>query len=80
MNKIYDNTEVSQETFRKIHAPVLLVVGENDKNAPLDTVLSAYKMLPNGNLSVIPNAPHTAFITNFPAVWTVVKPYLNLQK
>ncbi|OOF56343.1 alpha/beta fold hydrolase [Rodentibacter myodis] len=76
-NQNYDNTVVSQETFGKIQAPVLLVVGEDDTNAPLDSVLAAYKMLPQGDLAVIPNTPHATFIANFPAVWAVVKPYLT---
>lgn len=75
--KNYDRTQVGAETFGKIQAPVLLVVGEDDANAPLDTVLAAYKMLPRGDLAVISNAPHPVFMANFPAVWAVVKPFLE---
>lgn len=52
-NAVYNETQVSKETFGAIHAPTLLVVGEDDANAPLDTVLAAYRMLPDGSLSVI---------------------------
>ncbi len=75
--KNYDNTQVGKETFGKIQSPVLFVVGEDDANAPLDTVINAYRMTPNADLAVIPNAPHPVFVVNFPAVWTVVGPYLN---
>lgn len=75
--KNYDNTQVGKETFGKIQSPVLFVVGEDDANAPLDTVINAYRMTQHADLAVIPNAPHPVFVVNFPAVWTVVGPYLN---
>jgi len=75
--KDYDNTQVGKETFGKIQSPVLFVVGEDDANVPLDTVINAYRMTPNADLAVIPNAPHPVFVVNFPAVWTVVGPFLN---
>lgn len=52
-NAVYNETQVSKETFGAIHAPTLLVVGEDDANAPLDTVLATYRMLSDGSLSVI---------------------------
>ena len=75
--KNYDNTQVGKETFGKIQSPVLFVVGEDDANAPLDTVITAYRMTPHADLAVIPNAPHPVFVVNFPAVWVVVEPFLN---
>ena len=82
MNRYYDffNSElISKELFSSIKCPVLLVAGELDPNAPLDTVISAYKMIPNAQLAIIANAPHQAFITNFDAVWANVKPFLNAK-
>ena len=75
--KNYDNTQVGKETFGKIQSPVLFVVGEDDANAPLDTVINAYRMTPNADLAVIPNAPHPVFVVNFPVVWVIIKPFLN---
>ena len=51
--------------------------GEKDQNAPLDTVIAAYKAMPNAQLAIIPNAPHSVFQVNFPAVWASVEPFLN---
>ena len=82
LNRYYDffNSElISKELFSSIKCPVLLVAGELDPNAPLDTVISAYKMIPNAQLAIIANAPHQAFITNFDAVWANVKPFLNAK-
>ncbi|WP_443090991.1 alpha/beta fold hydrolase [Basfia succiniciproducens] len=77
LNQTYNNTSVEADVFQKITAPTLFVVGEKDANAPLETVLSAYKMTKNAQLSVIPNANHPVFAENFPAVWTAVKPFLE---
>lgn len=79
-NTTYNETTVSKEIFSHIQAPTLLVVGEKDQNATLDSVLNAYKMLPKGSLSVIPNANHPVFIENFSAVWNAVQPFLAQQK
>ncbi len=77
VQKNYDNTQVGKETFGKIQSLVLFVVGQDDANAPLDTVIHAYRMTQNADLAVIPNAPHQVFVVNFPAVWTIAEPYLN---
>ncbi|MGR3806617.1 Pimeloyl-ACP methyl ester carboxylesterase [Pasteurella testudinis DSM 23072] len=76
-NRQYDQTVVGKELFVKIHAPVLVLAGEDDANAPLDSVIAAYKMLPNADLAIIPNAPHPVAQINFAAVWTLVEPFLN---
>lgn len=77
MNAYYSDLELDKTFFAKITTPTLLIVGEYDQNAPLDTVISAYKAMPNAHLSVIPDTNHPAFNENFPAVWSVVEPFLN---
>jgi len=76
-NQVYNTTEVGQKIFGKIKCPVLMMAGERDQNAPLETVIAAYKMIGHAQLSIIPNAPHPAFLVNFPAVWTSMKPFLD---
>lgn len=76
-NQQYDQTTVGKSLFQAIHAPVLILAGEKDMNAPLDTVIAAYKMLPNAQLAIIPGAPHPAFAVNFDAVWTSIAPFLG---
>ncbi len=73
----FNSVKVGKELFSSIKCPVLLIAGELDANAPLDTVISAYKMLPNAQLAIIANAPHQAFIVNYDAVWANIKPFLN---
>jgi len=77
MNKYYSSLNIGKETFGKIQCPVLVMAGEKDQNAPLETVVAAYKMIPQAQLGIIPNAPHPAFLVNFPAVWGSILPFLN---
>lgn len=72
----YDQTTDGKLLFEKIHTPVLVLVGEKDINAPLDTVIAAYKMLPNAMLAIIPDAPHPAFAVNFNAVWASIESFV----
>lgn len=76
----FNNEKISKKIFGKIQCPVLLISGELDQNAPLDTVISAYKMIPYAQLAIIANAPHQAFITNFDAVWANIKPFLESKR
>lgn len=76
----FNSVKVGKKLFSSIKCPVLLIAGELDANAPLDTVISAYKMLPNAQLAIIANAPHQAFIVNYDAVWANIKPFLEEKK
>lgn len=75
----YNNLVVSKELFGSIKCPVLVMSGELDPNAPLATVISAYQMIPDCQLAIIANAPHAAFITNFPAVWANIVPFIKSE-
>lgn len=76
----FNQLEVSAESLSKITQPVLVLAGEKDQNAPLDTIISAYKAIPNAQLAIIPNAPHPVFQVNFPAVWENIEPFLKHDK
>ncbi|MGS2739276.1 alpha/beta fold hydrolase [Sinomicrobium sp. M5D2P17] len=77
LNDYYSSLEISTTMFKEVKCPVLLLAGEKDENAPLSTIMAAYDYLPNAQLGIIPNAPHPAFITNFPAVWFCIAPFLK---
>lgn len=72
-----DDMVVSKALLGSIKCPVLLIAGELDPNAPLDTNISAYKMIPNCELAIIASAAHQVFIDNFPAVWANITPFLS---
>lgn len=77
MENFYNSMSASKELFNSIKCPVLVMAGENDKNALLTSVISAYNMIPNSQLSIIPNTGHVVFVENFPAVWASIVPFLN---
>lgn len=77
METFYNSMTASKELFMSIKCPVLLLSGDRDMNAPLATVIAAYQMIPNSQLSIIPNAPHPVFMVNFPAVWESITPFVK---
>jgi pimeloyl-ACP methyl ester carboxylesterase len=77
MANFYNSMTASKELFGSIHCPVLVMAGERDMNAPLATIVAAYQMIPNSQLSIIPNAPHPVFMVNFAAVWASIVPFLK---
>lgn len=72
-----DDMVASKALLGSIRCPVLLIAGELDPNAPLDTNISAYKMIPDCELAIIASAAHQVFIDNFPAVWANIAPFLS---
>jgi pimeloyl-ACP methyl ester carboxylesterase len=77
LSDFYSHLTVSKELFNMIKCPVLVMAGERDLNAPLPTVVNAYNMIPNSQLSIIPNAGHVVFFENFAAVWTSIAPFIK---
>ncbi|TXK36950.1 alpha/beta hydrolase [Pontibacter qinzhouensis] len=77
LNKYYTSVTIGEVTLSAIQVPVLVMAGELGRNAPLKTVIAAYKMIPHAQLSNIPNMPHPVFLVNFPAVWASMKPFLK---
>lgn len=73
----YNHLIAGKELFSSIKCPVLVMAGERDQNAHLSSVISAYYMLPNSQLAIIPNTTHTVFLENFPAVWDCIVPFLK---
>ena len=75
--KYYNSVNIGQAVFKSIGCPVLVMAGEKDQNAPLQTVIDAYHTIPNAQLSIIPNTPHPVFLINFEAVWSCITPFLS---
>jgi pimeloyl-ACP methyl ester carboxylesterase len=61
-----------------IEAPVLVVRGQYDPLAPQRWVERVCRLLPRGELAVIPGAAHTINYTGPDALMAVVKPFLSL--
>ncbi|MBQ7503059.1 alpha/beta hydrolase [bacterium] len=77
--RMWNNTVVSKELLRRVHCPVLLINGELDIHSPLLSAVSAYQMLENAQLAIIPGASHVCFADNFKAVQECMIPFLTKQ-
>lgn len=75
----FHELSVGEEVFRAIKCPTLLIVGDEDDHAPVQTVVDAHKMLANSRLCVVPKAWHPAFLDNYPVVWSAIEPFLSLS-
>lgn len=72
----FNSLVVDKSVLGRIRVPVLVMAGEDDANAPLGTVIAAWRMIPHAQLAIIPGVPHAAFLVNFPAVWASMQPFL----
>lgn len=74
---MYNRVTVGEELLGKIKSPVLVMAGDRDASNPVQRVINTAQMIPNSQLSIIPNATHAVFLENFPAVWTSMLPFLK---
>jgi len=75
-----ETTPIQDITSRpeKIQCPVLVMAGYHDQFLPTEKVLGAARMIPKGELAIIPGVAHQAFLDNFRAVWAGIVPFLHL--
>ena len=74
---MYNRVTVGEELLGKIRSPVLVMAGDRDASNSVQRVLNTAQMIPNSQLSIIPNATHAVFLANFPAVWASLLPFLK---
>jgi len=60
----------------KIQAPTLVMFGRDDRVTPLDSALSALRLIPLAELHVFPNCGHWAMIERKPEFESVVRAFL----
>jgi len=77
METFYNTMVAGKELFNSIKCPVLVMAGERDMNALLPTVINAYNMIQNSQLSIVPRAGHVVFFENFAAVWASIVPFIK---
>jgi pimeloyl-ACP methyl ester carboxylesterase len=61
----------SNDDLAKIIESTLIIIGDRDHHIPVETAVALYRMIPNSDLAVLPNADH--YITR-----THVKEFSNL--
>lgn len=77
LNHLYNDENLSAETFEKIQCPVLLMSGDRDKYHTVEGMIAVYKSIKNAQLSFIPGCGHVVFFCNFPAVWAAIEPFVK---
>jgi pimeloyl-ACP methyl ester carboxylesterase len=63
--------------YSKIQTPVLLMVGDRDKLVTFVETTTVYKELPNGQLAVLPNTPHSITALNVTLATCIIKTFIN---
>ena len=79
LSQLYNTSVVSDETFKKIKCPVLVMAGDHDEYAKPSSFVEAYEAIPAANLSIIPGCGHVIFYCKFPVVWETMKGFLGFQ-
>jgi pimeloyl-ACP methyl ester carboxylesterase len=72
----WSHLNLGKDFFSRIQCPILMMTGDEDDHAPIQTVVDAYYMAPKAQLSIIPKAWHTCFLDNFPATWWSLKQFV----
>jgi pimeloyl-ACP methyl ester carboxylesterase len=80
INDLYNNSYVSEETFKKIKCPVLIMSGDGDEFSSPERCIAAHRFIPDSRLSIIPGCGHVILNCNFPAVWESMKIFLGYNK
>ena len=75
--QFWHNLEIGIELFGAIKCPVLLIVGDEDDHATIDSVIKAFEMIPNSRICIVPKAWHTVFLDNPEITWTATHQFLK---
>jgi pimeloyl-ACP methyl ester carboxylesterase len=73
----YNKLTVGKDLLGSIKCPVLVMAGDRDQGNSVEHVVSAARLIPNSQISIIPNGTHPVFNENFKAVWSSIVPFLN---
>lgn len=77
VNSFYTKLTVGKDLLSSIKCPVLVMAGDRDQGNSVEHVVNAARMIPNHQISIIPNGTHPVFTENFGAVWASIIPFLN---
>lgn len=72
----WNKLNLGDDFFSRIQCPALIMAGDEDDHAPIQTVVEAYHLIPTARLSIIPKAWHPCFLDNFPATWNAMRSFI----
>ena len=75
-HEMMEPTLPSFDDLRKITAPTLIIWGDRDQFLPIENAVELYRLIPNAELAVVPNADHFVSRTNVELFANLVKEFL----
>jgi pimeloyl-ACP methyl ester carboxylesterase len=77
VSSCYNKLTVGKDLLSSVKCPVLVMAGDRDQGNSVEHVVNAARMIPNHQISIIPNGTHPVFNENFAAVWASIVLFLN---
>ena len=74
--EMLEPTLPSHDDLKKIKVPTLIIWGDRDQYLPVEDALELYRLLPNAELAVLPNADHSISRTRVEQFANLVKEFL----
>jgi pimeloyl-ACP methyl ester carboxylesterase len=62
-NEMLEPTLPSHDDLKKITTPTLIIWGDRDQYLPVEDAIELYRLLPNAELTVLPNTNHSLSVT-----------------
>jgi pimeloyl-ACP methyl ester carboxylesterase len=69
----------SEDDLKRVRVPTLIVWGDRDQFLPIEDAVALYRLIPNAQLAVIPNADHFVSRTNVKLFAEFVKEFVLSQ-
>jgi pimeloyl-ACP methyl ester carboxylesterase len=66
----------TDEDFRKISTTMLFMIGDRDQFIPVEDVAAMYRLIPNAELAVVPDADHSLPRTKIDVFVDIVREFL----
>jgi pimeloyl-ACP methyl ester carboxylesterase len=67
----------ADEDFRKISTTVLILIRDRDQFIPVEDAVAMYRLIPNSELAVVPNADHSLSLTRIDMFAAIVMEFLT---
>lgn len=70
----------TDEDFRNISSTMLIIIGDRDQFIPVEDAVAIYRLIPNTELAIVPNADHSLSRTKIDIFTDVVVDFLNRNR
>jgi pimeloyl-ACP methyl ester carboxylesterase len=70
----------TEDDLKRITVPTLIVWGDRDQFLPIENAVELYRLIPNAQLAVVPNADHFVSRTRVRLFAELVKEFLSSQQ